>query len=135
MINPNPFLATIGWNNDVEDTETVTIIRRQIRYDEVVMTREEFEQMNNNFCTNNDFDEKYERLGELADSMKDIEYTEPVEYYYTAIVGDVTSATDDVIFTAPLEWIDNHDVCDDGIPLCVVNAVEAMCSAGRASLI
>jgi hypothetical protein len=135
MINPNPFLATIGWNSDVEDTETVTIIRRQIRYDEVVMTREEFEQMNNNFRTNNDFDEKYERLEELADSMKDIEYTEPVEYYYTAIVGDVTSATDDVIFTAPFEWLDDYDVCNEGISLCEVNAVEAMRSAARAPLL
>lgn len=127
MIHP-AVLAQIGWSSDeVNDEEMVTVIRRQVRYDEVIMTRKEFEQMNKQLCDGGyeqDFDR--ETKEELDSRMKDIEYTEPVEYYYTAIVGDVRSCTDDVIFTAPFEWIDADDLYDEGIQLCEMNAVDCM---------
>ena len=125
MIHP-AFLDIVGWSPEVNNEEMITVIRRQVRYDEVVMTREEFEQMNQQMCNGQDEDLEWETKEKLDSSMKDIEYTEPVEYYYTAIVGDVTSATDDVIFTAPLEWTDGGDLYDEGIQLCEMNVVDCM---------
>jgi hypothetical protein len=127
MTTQATILEAIGWSPEVNNEEMITVIRRQVRYDEVVMTRKEFEQMNQQLL-NDEYDEDLELdvRNKLDSSMKDIEYTEPVEYHYTAIVGDVTSCTDDVIFTAPLEWTDGDDLVSYGVELCETGALESM---------
>ena len=102
----HPVLATtMGYDIDaMNDDQKVTLVRRRIVYEELVMSKKQFEQMNN--CEDDDF-----YLNELE--MKDIEFPDFVEEEtrYTAFPGDVTSFTDDAIgfLFEDYEWTDAYE--------------------------
>ena len=90
----NPALAAnLGWDvKQMNDTEKVTVVRRRVVYEESVLTKKEFEKMNNLVKDSEDF-----FLNHLE--MKDIQFSDfaEEETSYTAFPGDVTSFTDDAI--------------------------------------
>ncbi len=76
----------------MNDTEKVTVVRRKIVYEELVMSKDEFEQLNNNLEEDEDF--SYNELNMTNIGFEDLT-NESIEY--TAFPGDVTSFTDDAI--------------------------------------
>lgn len=110
----NPTIATqLGYDlNEMNDSEKVTLVRRRVVYEELVMSKDEFDKMNRGI---NNYDEEsceYEvYLSELK--MEDIgfpDFTED-ETLYTAFPGDVTSCTDDAIafLFKNKEWTDSYE--------------------------
>ena len=90
----HPVIATtLGYDVDaMNDTEKVTLVRRRVVYEELVMSKEEFEQMNNTVAYDYDLDA-------MDLKMTDIGFPDLTdeETQYTAFPGDVTSFTDDAI--------------------------------------
>lgn len=88
---PPAFAQNFGYDIDaMNDTEKVTVVRRKVVYEELVMSKDEFEQLNNN----PDEDFSYNDLNMTDIGFEDIT-NESIEY--TAFPGDVTSFTDDAI--------------------------------------
>jgi hypothetical protein len=96
----NPVIAAqFGYDVDaMNDSEKVTVVRRRVVYEELVMSKDEFDKMNRSI--NNRFEESCEYEFYLSElKMKDIgfpDFTDD-ETLYTAFPGDVTSCTDDAI--------------------------------------
>ena len=89
----NPVVAScLGQDYEaMHDQELVTVVRRKIVYEEVVMKREEFDAMNKRIKENF---EEYETVHDLE--FQDIGFfIDSPEYI--AFPGDVTSCTDDAI--------------------------------------
>lgn len=87
------FATNLGWDvEQMNDTEKVTVVRRRVVYEELVVTKKEFEKMNMFVKDSEDF-----FLNHLE--MKDIQFPDftEEETSYTAFPGDVTSFTDDAI--------------------------------------
>jgi hypothetical protein len=107
ILELNPAIAqTIGYNLDqLSDNEKVTVVRRRVVYEEVVMSKEEFEKMNEE-VESRDF-----YLSELE--MEDIGFPDLTEdaSEYIAFPGDVTSCTDDAIafLFQNQEWTEQFD--------------------------
>jgi hypothetical protein len=102
-----------GYDLDaLNDSEKVTVVRRRVVYEELVMSKDEFDKMN---CSINNRDQEsceYEfYLSELK--MDDIGFPDFTEYetLYTAFPGDVTSCTDDAIafMFKNKEWTDSYE--------------------------
>ena len=75
----------------------VTLVRRRLALEEVVITKEQFEQYNKDVRGSNDF---YWSQLDWKDAQWD-DYCEE-KTYYSAYQGDVTSFTDDVVsFMSP----------------------------------
>ena len=100
---------TLGYNlEEMNDSEKVTLVRRRVVYEELVMSKDEFYAINEKIKNNNN-DEFY--LSELE--MEDIGFHDLSidETQYTAFQGDVTSFTDDAIafmFTDTF-WADPYE--------------------------
>jgi len=105
----NPTVATqLGYDlNAMNDSDKITLVRRRVVYEELVMSKNEFDAMNEKLSS----DEEEFSLYELK--MKDIWFTELTDdsTEYVAFPGDVTSATDDAImFLYPnQEWTDSYE--------------------------
>jgi hypothetical protein len=93
------FLMNLGYDVDaMNDSEKVTVVRRRVVYEELVMSKDEFDKMNHE--VNNYHEETGEYgvyLSELE--MSDIQFPDFTEEKteYIAFPGDVTSFTDDAI--------------------------------------
>lgn len=88
------FAENLGMDiQQMNDADKVTVVRRRVVYEEVVLTKDEFNEINR--CIENDVD--FISFDEL--DMKDIGFPCFVaeETEYTAFPGDVTSFTDDAI--------------------------------------
>jgi hypothetical protein len=96
-----------------EGEEMVTVIRKITSFEEVVMTKNEFDNFNNSL-KDGDFD----KLDEVVENMKDIWYDTNgiAPDQFTAFNGDVTDHTDDMLYAAFPVWTDS-DKCDTGIKL------------------
>jgi len=95
--------ANLGWDIDAASNDNlVTVVRHRIILEEVVMTREEFNTMNENVKN----EESLWNEIEWQDAQWD-DYCEE-RTTYTAFPGDVTSFTDDcVAFLYPeSEWVE-----------------------------
>jgi len=95
--------ANLGWDIDAASNDNlVTVVRHRIILEEVVMTREEFNTMNENVKN----EESCWNEIEWQDAQWD-DYCEE-RTTYTAFPGDVTSFTDDcVAFLYPeAEWVE-----------------------------
>lgn len=97
------FAANMGWDiQEMNDTEKVTLVRRRVVYEELVMSKSEFDAMNEKTYEDEEF-----YLSELE--MKDIGFPDftDEETQYIAFPGDVTSCTDDAIafLYQNQEWI------------------------------
>jgi hypothetical protein len=113
LMNPTQvhpaFAANMGWNiQKMNDSEKVTLVRRRVVYEELVMSKSEFDAMNEKtYLENWDNDEEF-YLSELE--MKDIGFPDFTDdqTQYIAFPGDVTSCTDDAIafLYQNQEWID-----------------------------
>ena len=102
-----------GYDLDaLNDSEKVTVVRRRVVYEELVMSKDEFDKMNRSI--NNRFEESCEYEFYLSElKMKDIgfpDFTDD-ETLYTAFPGDVTSCTDDAIafMFKNKEWTDSYE--------------------------
>jgi hypothetical protein len=98
----------LGYDLDgMNDSELVTLVRRTVSYEELVVTKQEFEEFNQKIKNNEDF-----CLFELEmDDAQCIDLSIE-ETQYTAFSGDVTSFTDDAIafmFT-DVVWTDSHEL-------------------------
>jgi len=92
QINP-AFAVNLGYDLDaMNDDQKVTLVRRRVVYEELVMSKDEFEQINQKIK-----DDECFYLSEL--DMKDIDFPDftSEETEYIAFPGDVTSFTDDAI--------------------------------------
>jgi hypothetical protein len=93
------FASNLGYDVDaMNDSEKVTLVRRRVVYEELVMTKDEFEQMNQKIVgvdLETEDDDFY--LNQLK--MNDIQFPDFVseQTEYIAFPGDVTSFTDDAI--------------------------------------
>ena len=102
------FAMNLGYDvNAMNDSEKVTLVRRRVVYEELVMSKNEFDEMNQKLKSHDG--EFY--LSELK--MEDIgfpDFTEE-ETLYTAFPGDVTSFTDDAIafLFENKEWTDSYE--------------------------
>ena len=88
------FAHNLGYDVDaMNDSEKVTIVRRRVFYEELVVSKEEFNQLNQSL---KEWDNEV-YLSELP--MKDFGFPEfaKEETEYIAFPGDVTSFTDDAI--------------------------------------
>lgn len=105
----HPALAhNLGYDVDaMNDSKKVTLVRRRVVYEELVVSKEEFNHMNQSLkeCD----DEFY--LSELP--MKDFGFPDfaEEETQYIAFPGDVTSFTDDAIgfLFEDKEWTDSYE--------------------------
>jgi hypothetical protein len=93
QLNP-AFALNLGYDLDaMNDYEKVTLVRRRVVYEEVVMSKDEFAKMNEKIKSHEDdfFLSNVE--------MKDIQYPDFTDEQteYIAFPGDVTSFTDDAI--------------------------------------
>lgn len=90
------FAMNLGYDVDaMNDSEKVTLVRRRVVYEELVMSKNDFDEMNKKLSCNFDDDEFY--LSELEmDDIQFPDFTEE-ETEYIAFPGDVTSFTDDAI--------------------------------------
>ena len=105
----HPVLASnLGYDLDaMNDSEKVTLVRRRFVYEELVMSKNEFEKMNQrNLHIDDDF-----YLSELK--MTDIQFPDftDEETKYIAFPGDVTSFTDDAIgfLFEEQQWTDVYE--------------------------
>jgi hypothetical protein len=86
--------AVFGYDYEgMSDLEKVTLVRRRVVYEELVMSKNELKKINR--AINKDDDEFF--LSELE--MEDIQFPDYTEELteYIAFPGDVTSGTDDAI--------------------------------------
>jgi hypothetical protein len=95
--------ANMGWDiQEMNDSEKVTLVRRRVVYEELVMSKSEFDAMNEKAYDDEEF-----CLSELE--MKDIGFPDftDEQTQYIAFPGDVTSCTDDAIafLYQNQEWI------------------------------
>lgn len=98
--------ANLGWNiKDVSDDNLVTVVRQRIILEEIVMTKDEFNQMNEDV----ENEESYWNELEWKDAQWD-DYCEE-QTVYTAFSGDVTSFSDDcVAFLYPeKQWVSCYE--------------------------
>jgi hypothetical protein len=110
ILQLDPVSASIvGYNMDqLSDPEKVTIVRRRVVYEELVVSKEEFNKMNKQLKAewNDDF-----YLDGL--DMVDINFPDlaDMETTYTAFPGDVTSCTDDAIafLFVDQKWTESHE--------------------------
>lgn len=105
----HPVLASnLGYDLDaMNDSEKVTLVRRRVVYEELVMSKNEFEKMNQrNLYIDDDF-----YLSELK--MTDIQFPDFTDEQtnYIAFPGDVTSFTDDAIgfLFEEQQWTDAYE--------------------------
>ena len=105
----HPVLASnLGYDLDaMNDSEKVTLVRRLVVYEELVMSKNEFEKMNQrNLHIDDDF-----CLNDLK--MTDIQFPDftDEETKYIAFPGDVTSFTDDAIgfLFEEQHWTDTYE--------------------------
>lgn len=105
----NPALALqMGWdpvatNND----DVVTLIRRKVTLEEVVISREKFDQMNQALENDDIEDEQYWTDFDWKDAEWEdftIENT-----MYTAWSGDVTSCSDDCVNFYDNQWFESYE--------------------------
>jgi hypothetical protein len=102
-----------GYDLDaLNDSEKVTVVRRRVVYEELVMSKDEFDKMNRSINNRDQESCEYEfYLSELK--MDDIDLPDFTEYetLYTAFPGDVTSFTDDAIafMFKNKEWTDSYE--------------------------
>jgi hypothetical protein len=93
------FASNLGYDVDaMNDLEKVTLVRSRVVYEELVMTKDEFERMNQKIVgvdLETEDDDFY--LNQLK--MNDIQFPDFVseQTEYIAFPGDVTSFTDDAI--------------------------------------
>ena len=98
-----------GYDLDaLNDSEKVTVVRRRVVYEELVMSKDEFDAMNAKTYSENWNDDEEFYLSELK--MEDIGFPDFTDEQteYIAFPGDVTSFTDDAIafLYKNQEWID-----------------------------
>lgn len=110
----HPALAmNLGYDVDaMNDSEKVTLVRRRVVYEELVMSKDEFDKMNHGIENYDEENCEYEvYLSELE--MEDIGFPDFTEYetLYIAFPGDVTSFTDDAIafLFKNKEWTDSYE--------------------------
>lgn len=107
------FAMNLGYDvNAMNDSEKVTLVRRRVVYEELVMSKDEFDKMNRSINDRDQESGEYEfYLSELK--MDDIGFSDFTEYetLYTAFPGDVTSCTDDAIafMFKNKEWTDSYE--------------------------
>lgn len=94
-----------------EEEEMVTVVRKVTYFEEVVLTKKDFDNLNKDLKSL-DADEYCKRLNDLAYRMNDAMVYENVPDYYTAFKGDI----DDMLSLTNPEWKEYND-CDTGIPL------------------
>ena len=100
--------SNLGYDLDaMNDSEKVTLVRRRVVYEELVMSKNEFEKMNQR---NLHIDDGF-YLSELK--MTDIQFPDftDEETKYIAFPGDVTSFTDDAIgfLFEEQQWTDAYE--------------------------
>jgi len=106
----HPAVATqLGYDlDDMNDSDKITLVRRRVVYEELVMSKDEFDKMNAKTYSENWNEDEEFYLSELK--MEDIGFPDFTEEQteYIAFPGDITSCTDDAImFLYPnQEWID-----------------------------
>jgi SMC interacting uncharacterized protein involved in chromosome segregation len=89
-----------------EEEEMVTVVRRIISFEEVVMTKKDFMKLNKDL---KDPDEYCYKIEELRESMYDIGFdTAPDQF--TAFTGDITSYTDDMLFVSNPHWSEDGPI-------------------------
>lgn len=88
----------------IEDPESdlVTLVKRQIVYSEIVISRKEFEEIQKS----DDNYEDYEDLKEKMITDECMKYLGDEEETWMLFSGDVTSASDDLICWTDKEWDD-----------------------------
>jgi hypothetical protein len=106
------FALNLGYDLDaMNDSEKVTLVRRRVVYEEIVMSTDEFEKMNQKIESSNLDDEEEFYLDHLK--MEDIGFTDlpAEETRYIAFPGDVTSFTDDAIafLFENKTWTDSYE--------------------------
>lgn len=93
----------VKYHEDLE-SDVVTLVRRQIVYSEIVISKDEYERIKNE-----DDDYDYESLEELRNKMvtdECMKYVGDEQESWMLFHGDVTYATDDLIFWTDKEWED-----------------------------
>jgi hypothetical protein len=106
----HPALAfNLGYDVDsMNDSEKVTLVRRRVVYEELVISKKEFDKMNEHI-KEHWYDDFY--LSKLQ--MKDFGFPDfaEEETQYIAFPGDVTSFTDDAIgfLFEDKEWTDSYE--------------------------
>lgn len=106
-----PFVLNLGYDlNEMNDSEKVTLVRRRVVYEELVMSVDKFEKMNEKIKNNIESDDEF-YLDDLE--MEHIGFTDIEETHYTAFPGDVTSFTDDAISF----WYENKTWTDPYEPV------------------
>lgn len=107
------FAMNLGYDVDaMNDSEKVTLVRRRVVYEELVMSKDEFDKMNRGIQNYDEENCEYEvYLSDLE--MEDIGFPDFTEYenLYIAFPGDVTSFTDDAIafLFKNKEWTDSYE--------------------------
>ena len=101
------FAENLGMNvQEMNDIDKVTIVRRRVVYEEIVVTKDEFNEINE--LIQNDDEYTFHQL-----KMKDINFPEftDEETTYVAFPGDVTSFTDDAIsfYFENKVWSDSYE--------------------------
>ena len=107
---PPAIAMNLGYDLDaMNDSEKVTLVRRRVVYEELVMSKDEFDAMNEKLISEGEDDEFY--LDELK--MDDIQFPclSDDSIVYVAFPGDVTSFTDDAIsfLYENKEWTDSYE--------------------------
>lgn len=95
-----PTLSDFAKYHEDPDSDEITLVRRQIVYSEIVITKEEYERIKN-------ADDDYESLEELRSRMTTddcMKYVGDEQESWMLFHGDVTDASDDLIFWTDKEW-------------------------------
>lgn len=103
-----PVANTLGYNYDaINDEDMVTIVRRKVLLEEAVITKKEFDELNNQ--VESDDDGFYWSHLEWKDAEWP-DYNEE-QTFYTAFPGDVTSFTDDCVSFAftDIDWTASYE--------------------------
>lgn len=89
----------------MNDADKVTVVRRRVVYEEVVLTKSEFNNMNQLIKDDEDFSFDELEMQDVGFGFSDLE-TE-----YVAFPGDVTSFTDDAltIFFENKVWTESYE--------------------------
>tara|TARA_B100000925_G_scaffold107871_1_gene79553 strand:+ start:1635 stop:2027 length:393 start_codon:yes stop_codon:yes gene_type:complete len=100
MSKLTPFQQALASNMGQEKLDSdnlVTLVRRKVVLEEIVVTREEYEKLNKNVASNRYLDGSEFYWSEL--DWKNAEFTdwEEENTHYSAYEGDITSFTDDVV--------------------------------------
>jgi hypothetical protein len=94
--------------DQLSDSEKVTIVRRRIVYEELVVSKEEFNKMNKQLKAEWNEDFYLDDLNMVNINFPDLA---DMETTYTAFPGDVTSCTDDAIafLFDNQKWTESHE--------------------------